>query len=145
MNHLKNYPEIIKLLNRKSWTKKRFAENLIKKNFLQNETEAIIEQAQKLGLINDDQWVKVYISKKNVEIKSNRAIKHYLIQEGICKKIIDKNINKRNDREACINALKYKKKRIPEKKQDYQKILYNYLLNRGFSSEMIYELLKIEQ
>ncbi len=145
MKKIKDYPEIIKLLNRKSWTKKRFEENLKKKYFLQSETESIIKQAIELGLINDDKWAKIYINKKNSTIKSNRTIEQVLIKEGICRKIIDKNISERNDDEACINAIEYKKKRIPEKKQDKTKILYNYLMSKGFSSDLVYKLLKIEQ
>ena len=145
MKKIKDYPEIIKLLNRKSWTKKRFEENLKKKYFLQSETESIIKQAIELGLINDDKWAKIYINKKNSTIKSNRTIEQVLIKEGICRKIIDKNISERNDDEACINAIEYKKKRIPEKKQDKTKILYNYLMSKGFSSDLVNKLLKIEQ
>tara|TARA_Y100000748_G_scaffold302382_1_gene304489 strand:+ start:1912 stop:2349 length:438 start_codon:yes stop_codon:yes gene_type:complete len=145
LKKIKDYPEIIKLLNRKSWTKKRFEENLKKKYFLQSETESIIKQAIELGLINDDKWAKIYINKKNSTIKSNRTIEQVLIKEGICRKIIDKNISERNDDEACINAIEYKKKRIPEKKQDKTKILYNYLMSKGFSSDLVYKLLKIEQ
>ena len=145
MKKIKDYPEIIKLLNRKSWTKKRFEENLKKKYFLQSETESIIKQAIELGLINDDKWAKIYINKKNSTIKSNRTIEQVLLKEGICRKIIDKNISERNDDEACINAIEYKKKRIPEKNQDKTKILYNYLMSKGFSSDLAYKLLKIEQ
>ena len=117
MNKLKDYPEIIKLLNRRSWTKKRFEENLKKKYFLQSETESLV----------------------------NQAIEQGLLKEGICRKIIDKNISKRKDDEACSNAIEYKKKRILEKKQDKTKILYNYLISKGFSSDLAYKLLKIEQ
>ena len=145
MNKLKDYPEIIKLLNRRSWTKKRFEENLKKKYFLQSETESLVNQAIELGLIDDDKWAKIYINKKNSSIKSNRAIEQGLLKEGICRKIIDKNISKRNDDEACSNAIEYKKKRIPENKQDKTKILYNYLMSKGFSSDLVYKLLKIEQ
>ena len=145
MKKIKDYPEIIKLLNRKSWTKKRFEENLKKKYFLQSETESIIKQAIELGLINDDKWAKIYINKKNSTIKSNRTIEQVLIREGICREIIDKNISERNDDEACMYAIEYKKKRIPEKKQDKTKILYNYLMSKGFSSDLVYKLLKIEQ
>ena len=144
-NIIQDYPEIIKLLNRKSWTKKRFEENLKKKYFLQSETESIIKQAIELGLINDDKWAKIYINKKNSTIKSNRTIEQVLIREGICREIIDKNISERNDDEACMYAIEYKKKRIPEKKQDKTKILYNYLMSKGFSSDLVYKLLKIEQ
>jgi len=145
LKKIKDYPEIIKLLNRKSWTKKRFEENLKKKYFLQSETESIIKQAIELGLINDDKWAKIYINKKNSTIKSNRTIEQVLIREGICREIIDKNISERNDDEACMYAIEYKKKRIPEKKQDKTKILYNYLMSKGFSSDLVYKLLKIEQ
>ena len=145
MKKIKDYPEIIKLLNRKSWTKKRFEENLKKKYFLQSETESIIKQAIELGLINDDKWAKIYINKKNSTIKSNRTIEQVLIREGICREIIDKNISERNDDEAYMYAIEYKKKRIPEKKQDKTKILYNYLMSKGFSSDLVYKLLKIEQ
>ena len=145
MKKIKDYPEIIKLLNRKSWTKKRFEENLKKKYFLQSETESLVNQAIELGLIDDDKWAKIYINKKNSSIKSNRAIEQGLLKEGICRKIIDKNISKRKDDEACSNAIEYKKKRILEKKQDKTKILYNYLMSKGFSSDLEYKLLKIEQ
>ena len=145
MKKIKDYPEIIKLLNRKSWTKKRFEENLKKKYFLQSETESLVNQAIELGLIDDDKWAKIYINKKNSSIKSNRAIEQGLLKEGICRKIIDKNISKRKDDEACSNAIEYKKKRILEKKQDKTKILYNYLMSKGFSSDLAYKLLKIEQ
>ena len=66
MNKLKDYPEIIKLLNRRSWTKKRFEENLKKKYFLQSETESLVNQAIELGLIDDDKWAK--ISAKRMKI-----------------------------------------------------------------------------
>ena len=145
MKKIKDYPEIIKLLNRKSWTKKRFEENLKKKYFLQSETESLVNQAIELGLIDDDKWAKIYINKKNSTIKSNRTIEQVLIREGICREIIDKNISERNDDEACMYAIEYKKKRIPEKKKDKTKILYNYLMSKGFSSDLVYKLLKIEQ
>ena len=116
-----------------------------KKYFLQSETESLVNQAIELGLIDDDKWAKIYINKKNSSIKSNRAIEQGLLKEGICRKIIDKNISKRKDDEACSNAIEYKKKRILEKKQDKTKILYNYLISKGFSSDLAYKLLKIEQ
>ena len=112
---------------------------------LYNEIHVIIEKLEKLNLINDQVFVESKIQSLQYQAKSQNYIKQYLLQKGIDKQLIEKQIslfyenNKNLEKE---NALKFAKKRnLINNDQDYQKKL-SKLARAGFSYDIAKEILK---
>ena len=112
---------------------------------LYNEIQIIIEKLEKLNLINDQVFVESKIQSLQYQAKSKNYIKQYLLQKGIDKQLIKKQIslfyenNKNLEKE---NALKFAKKRnLINNDQDYQKKL-SKLARAGFSYDIAKEILK---
>ena len=112
---------------------------------LYNEIQIIIEKLEKLNLINDQVFVESKIQSLQYQAKSKNYIKQYLLQKGINKELIEKQIslfyenNKNLEKE---NALKFAKKRnLLNSDQDYQKKL-SKMARAGFSYDVAKEILK---
>ena len=112
---------------------------------LYNEIQIIIEKLENLNLINDQVFVESKIQSLQYQAKSKNYIKQYLLQKGISKQLIEKQIslfyenNKNLEKE---NALKFAKKRnLIDSDQDYQKKL-SKMARAGFSYEIAKEILK---
>ena len=112
---------------------------------LYNEIEIIIEKLEKLNLINDQVFVESKIQSLQYQAKSKNYIKQYLLQKGINKELIEKQIslfyeNKKNLEKE--NAFKFAKKRnLLDSDQDYQKKL-SKMARAGFSYDIAKEVLK---
>ena len=112
---------------------------------LYNEIQIIIEKLENLNLINDQVFVESKIQSLQYQAKSKNYIKQYLLQKGINKELIEKQIslfyenNKNLEKE---NALKFAKKRnLLDNDQDYQKKL-SKMARAGFSYDIAKEILK---
>ena len=112
---------------------------------LYNEIQIIIEKLEKLNLINDQVFVESKIQSLQYQAKSKNYIKQYLLQKGINKELIEKQIslfyenNKNLEKE---NALKFAKKRnLLDNDQDYQKKL-SKMARAGFSYDIAKQILK---
>ena len=112
---------------------------------LYNEIEIIIKKLEKLNLINDQVFVESKIQSLQYQAKSKNYIKQYLLQKGINKALIEKQIslfyenNKNLEKE---NAFKFAKKRnLLDSDQDYQKKL-SKMARAGFSYDIAKEILK---
>jgi len=112
---------------------------------LYNEIQIIIEKLEKLNLINDQVFVESKIQSLQYQAKSKNYIKQYLLQKGINKALIEKQIslfyenNKNLEKE---NAFKFAKKRnLLDSDQDYQKKL-SKMARAGFSYDIAKEILK---
>ena len=112
---------------------------------LYNEIQIIIEKLEKLNLINDQVFVESKIQSLQYQAKSKNYIKQYLLQKGINKELIEKQIslfygnNKNLEKE---NAFKFAKKRnLLDSNQDYQKKL-SKMARAGFSYDIAKEILK---
>jgi len=112
---------------------------------LYNEIQIIIEKLEKLNLINDQVFVESKIQSLQHQVKSKNYIKQYLLQKGINKELIEKQIslfyenNKNLEKE---NALKFAKKRnLLDSDQDYEKKL-SKMARAGFSYDIAKEILK---
>ena len=112
---------------------------------LYNEIQIIIEKLEKLNLINDQVFVESKIQSLQYQAKSKNYIKQYLLQKGINKELIEKQIsllyeNKKNLEKE--NAFKFAKKRnLLDSDQDYQKKL-SKMARAGFSYDIAKEILK---
>ena len=142
MNSSKQNLKITKLINRKHWTKKNFENELNKLDIPSEEKFLIIDKLVKGHIIDDKKWAILYIEKKNSSIKSNRLLKKELLQHGIQNELIENLLIEREDSEACMRAIKYKKKKINSKtNDDEEKKLYNFLISKGFTYNLAYKIL----
>ena len=112
---------------------------------LYNEIQIIIEKLEKLNLINDQVFVESKIQSLQYQAKSKNYIKQYLLQKGINKTLIEKQISlfyKNNKNLEKENAFKFAKKRnLLDSDQDYQKKL-SKMARAGFSYDIAKEILK---
>ena len=142
MNSSKQNLKITKLINRKHWTKKNFENELNKLDISSEEKFLIIDKLVKGHIIDDKKWAILYIEKKNSSIKSNRLLKKELLQHGIQNELIENLLIEREDSEACMRAIKYKRKKINSKtNDDEEKKLYNFLISKGFTYNLAYKIL----
>ena len=112
---------------------------------LYNEIQIIIEKLEKLNLINDQVFVESKIQSLQYQAKSKNYIKRYLLQKGIVKQLIEKQISlfyENNINLEKENALKFAKKRnLLDNDQDYQKKL-SKITRAGFSYDIAKKILK---
>ena len=112
---------------------------------LYKEIQPIIEKLENLNLINDKQYVESKIQFLQNQLKSKNYIRKYLIQKGINKNLIDKQISlfyKNNKNSEKENAFKFaKKSNLLGNDKDYQKKL-SKMARAGFSYEIAREILK---
>ena len=137
MQITKNYPKVIKIINRKKWTKDKFRKELGKQKIPKDKQELIISELEKYDIINDNSWAMAYVEKVNSKIKGNKLIRQELTNNGINQTIVNNILNSRNENKACIAAINYKQKIIETKK------IYNYLVQKGFSYDIIQKNLDI--
>ncbi|MFB0900409.1 MAG: RecX family transcriptional regulator [Dehalococcoidia bacterium] len=131
MQITKNYPKIIKIINRKRWTKDKFRKELTKQKIPKDKQELIISEMEEYDIINDKTWAITYMEKGNSKIKGNKLIRQELTNSGINQTIVNTVLKSRNEDKACIAAINYIQKNKETKK------IYNYLVQRGFSYDII--------
>lgn len=137
------YNKAIKYISKKMRSTREIKEYIEKNDLSSKEEEELINKLKKIGLINDDMYVKAYVSDK-IHLTSDgpTKIKNELLKNNIKEEIIDDELSK-IDEEYLINKLKkiINKKVKTSKTSSYntrQKI-YSELTNMGYSKELIDE------
>ncbi|NWF97928.1 MAG: RecX family transcriptional regulator [Nitrospirae bacterium] len=140
-NKIKQYA--LKLLSYRARSEKELKERLKNKGFPENDIFTVTEHLKELGFINDNllaESLKRDASER--KLLSSDGIKKYLLQKGIPKNVI-KSVCNGNDNEDLDNAIKYLLKKFrksgfyPDEKT--KKKLYNQLLRRGYSPDIIFK------
>ena len=112
---------------------------------LYNDIQPIIEKLENLNFINDKLFAQSKVQSLQYQAKSKNYIKKYLLQKGINKKLIEKEISlfyKKNTNLEKENAFKFAKKRnLLNNDNDYQKKL-SKMARAGFSYDIAKEVLK---
>jgi len=120
------------LIAKKRYTCKELKEKLEKKGF---NAEPIIERLKELNYINDEEYARDYAIKKQNEGYGKYKIIYQLKSKGISDDIIS-NLQFSSEKLEEV-FLKYLKKIKKNKKQK----IYAFLINRGFDSEEVKNLL----
>jgi regulatory protein len=111
-----------------------------------DETDEIIENLKKDRFLDDERFVRAYVSDK---FRLNRwgkvKIRHYLKMKGLSDGLIQKGLEEINEnkyRELLLKTMKEKAKAV-KKKEKYEKMgqIIRYAMNRGFEPEMIHRYL----
>lgn len=135
------YNKAIKHISKKTRSTKEIKEYLEGHDLSGKEEEELINKLKKIGMINDEMYVKAYVSDK-IHLSSDgpNKIKNELLKNNIKEEIIDEELSK-IDEEELINKVKriINKKVRTSKTSSYntrQKI-YLELTNLGYSKELI--------
>ncbi len=123
-------------------SKKEVKEKLLKAGYTSEVIERAIKKAEEYGYLSDEQYASMFVSSK--PLKSKKEIQAGLYNKGIDKATIEKSLmvvteDDEMERMACL-AEKYLKNK-PKDQKAFQG-LYGFLLRKGFSSEMVSQIIR---
>ncbi|HHU31156.1 MAG: regulatory protein RecX [Zhaonellaceae bacterium] len=134
------------LLGKRAYTIKQIRQKLQKKNYSNEIIEAVVKYCLEMGYLNDQEYVRQWISTHNrIKPIGRKRILYELKSKGIDKEIILACLN-----DSFTNELEYQlafsliKKKIGhnlEIDDDSFKKLYRFLLRRGFSHSIAIKVL----
>lgn len=136
-----------RFLSYRQRSKKELIDKLKKKKFSDKVIEEVVGNLAGYNYINDNDfalnWAENRIRSRHI---GPMILRSELLKKGISKDIVDKTLkeiyNKYSERSLAIDALNAKAgllKDIPEEKK--KRRLYGFLMQRGFSYEIINEIL----
>jgi regulatory protein len=111
-----------------------------------DEADEIIEKLEAEKFIDDERYVRSYVSDKFKFNKWGKVkIRHYLKMKGLSDELIQNGLNEidaENYHETLIKTLKEKARKV-KKKNKFEKMgqLIRFAQNRGFEPEMIHRYL----
>jgi regulatory protein len=126
------YNSALNLISKSVKTEKEVSDKLIKKGYLKEIVEEVIEKVKSYGFIDDKNYAERYVSTyKNV--KGKRLIALELKKKGVSEKDYKEILDETDSQqETAYNlAVKYLKNKAIDEKTIRK--CYNYLLSRGFS------------
>ncbi len=136
-----------RFLSYRQRSKKELIDKLKEKKFSDKAIEDVVQGLEEYNYINDADFAFNWAESR---VRTRRIgpiiLRSELLKKGISKDIVDKTIkeiyNKYNERSLVIDALNLKakmQKDMPEEKK--KRRLYSFLVQRGFSYEVINEIL----
>mgnify|MGYP001316322471 CR=1 FL=1 len=137
----------LRIIEKSSKTEKEVRDKLKLKGYEDNAINKSIEFLKEYNFINDNNYIKAFISYK-LKSEGSQKIKYALIQKGIPKEIIDEqlsNLNKVNEKNTALNIAKKKFDIIKKRENDNYKIsakLYRYLISKGFEYDITNDVVK---
>lgn len=136
----------LRLLRYRDRTEKEIKERLSKKGFNDKHINFVIESLKEAGLIND---IKYAISIKENALKrkflSFKSAKYYAMHKGLSKEIVEQIFNEdfNNDVNNARRLIAKKMKIMDEYPRETKlKKLYNLLLRKGYSNDIIQKVLR---
>jgi regulatory protein len=138
----------LSLLNYTDRTEFQLRQKLKEKSFSEDAIEHAVEYVKSFGYVNDKNYAERYILNRQ-NSKSKKEIFAALIQKGIGKDDIEAAMEicyETHDEIAAIQRLCEKKHISPEESCDDEKRrMYHYLLRKGFRSDDVCKVLKVEK
>lgn len=138
---------VFRLLKSRMRTEHEIFERLKKKNFSERIIGQVISYFKKLGFINDKEFANLWLSSRLKKPLGFRRLGYELRQKGLKNNLIEKSVNKlKKDydessivRQLAIQRLKRLRGLEPIK---IKRRLFSYLAGRGFSLDVIIEVLR---
>ena len=156
-NELKSYDEInfgkkaaIRFLNYKQRTEKEVYDKLKGFKLSEESIKKIMLFLKEFKFVNDENYAKLYVeSKKALRPEGKRSVRMRLAQKGINKELSEISVSENYTAEEELSKAKelyekYRKKVRGKNEADRKQKCYRYLLSKGFSYDLIREVMKIE-
>ena len=137
-----------RLLGRRQHSSSELSRKLWNKDYEQKLIDEVIEDLQKKGFLNDEDFIRAFVAEKSkAKNWSSKKIKAELFKRGVASKLIDETLNHQpveSDNESAMKLAKKKYevllKRNLEPKELRNK-LSTYLFSKGFEYELIKEVI----
>lgn len=158
INEIKSYDEInfgkkvaIRFLNYKQRTEKEVHGKLKSHKLSEESINKIIIFLKEFKFVNDENYAKLFVeSKKILKPEGRRTVRMKLAQKGINKELSERSVSENySEEEEFIKAKelfdKYRKKVRGKNEADKKQKCYRFLLSKGFSYDLIREVMKLEE
>ncbi|RZD14865.1 MAG: regulatory protein RecX [Candidatus Acidulodesulfobacterium ferriphilum] len=140
----------LKLLSIRSYSEKSMLEKLIKKKFSTCEISRTVKKLREYGYINDETFAERLIESGKKKLIGRIKLSYDIYKKGINKQLadelIDKFYTKDEEKDIAVKALNKKTVSLIKYKENdliFKKKLYDFLQRRGFSSNVIENILNI--
>ena len=131
-----------RLLSIRDHSEKELYDKLLK-DYDEHTSAAIISKFSELGLLNDEEFARVYFEQLIRKGKSIKEVRYRLLQKGIARDIVDELISSSSiseeDRIRELIETKYSSKLSRE---NGKKLVFDSLVRRGFSPSAIRSVLE---
>ncbi len=138
----------LRLISARSYSEKQIAEKLIKKGFSTEDTGRAVKKLKEYGYLNDEAFAGRLIENGKRRLIGRIKLSYELYKKGVNKSLIDELIEKfyveDEEREVALKAMDKKKVSLIKYRENeliYKKKLYDFLQSRGFSSQIIEDIL----
>lgn len=137
------YDDALKYLKYRPRSVTEVKTRLKKKHYKQEIIEKTIKRLKKLGLLNDDEFVKMWIrDRRNRKPRGKKLIHYELEKKGIPVEKIKENLSTLTLEDEIDMARRLIKKRFKKDESINKERLMNYLYTKGFSLSIIQKVLK---
>lgn len=144
---LKCKDSALRTIERTYKTEKEIRDKLLLKEFDIYSIERTIEFLKEYDLLNDENYVKMYVKDK-IKNQGQNKIKYTLIQKGINENLIKEEIAKFDDdsqKEVAYDLAVKKYNLLSKREDDKYKLsqkLYRFLTTRGYDYSIVSEIVK---
>ncbi len=131
----------LKRLSSKSYLTKELRESMLRKEFLPEHVERILNECRELGYLNDDEWLDAFVRGQISKKRGPKAIAAKLFQKGISRDKIQTIVTSLNEDHSQADGIrlllktKYKNKNLSDY-QEKQKVIAS-LARRGYDFDEI--------
>lgn len=140
--------KVLRLLDRRIYSEKEIRDKLKKKRYEDETIQIVVQDLKEISLIDDYSFAKAFVSDRlRLNPKGSFKISYELKQKGINQTIINRVFDEEKVIEGdSVRAFEIGRKRLKmlktiKDKKTIKRRLYNFLLRRGFSFEVIREVL----
>ena len=137
----------LRTIERTYKTEKEISDKLVSKEFDVDSIERTLEFLKEYNLINDENYVKMYVKDK-IKTQGQNKIKYTLMQKGINEELIKYEISKFNDdsqKEVAYDLATKKYNLLAKREDDKYKLsqkLYRFLTAKGYDYSIVSEVVK---
>lgn len=135
------------LLIRRSYSAKELSDKMKAKGFTPEAINRTLELLEKLGYVKDEKFAKEWVENRIMnKPKGKIVLEHELLAKGIDKDTVDRVLAEIDDSEEKEMAFQLAQKRLKAYKNlnriTIKRRLFSYLLRRGFSSEIVSDVIR---
>lgn len=136
----------MKILSKRAYAESEIRTKLQRKGYQNTEIVSAIEDCKRYSFINDELYAADYARLLNARGCGSALIRRKLVMLRIAEEFIDKAVSEiaPNEMEAAKNSLDFKLRMLKNEKDKYKKKqkIYAFLVSRGYSFDIIRELLE---
>lgn len=137
----------MKILSKRAYAESEIRTKLLKKSYSASEIDSAIEDCRRYSFLNDELYAVDYARLLNARGCGALLIKRKLMMLHIADEFISKALDEvaENEIDAARNSLDFKLRMLKNEKDKFRKKqkVYAFLVSRGYSFDIIRELLDV--